>query len=282
MPTVSVVIPLYNKEHCIGRTLESVLAQTCADLEVVVVNDGSTDGSLHMVEGIRDERVRIVSKPNEGVSATRNRGMREAQGDCILLLDADDSLRPNALQELTALQRRFPDCGLYAASFVETNEHGEVVKQKLNAGLGVADDGFEALWTNRLCLRFGNMMFRRSLLDAVGDMRTDLTLYEDKEWLHRLLHACGRVAMSPEVVMEYRREPTGLSHKPVAIERDFVGILRLQTVKHPHEKRLLADFIARRLLRRLLSKDLRGAWTIARHNLKHLPYCFWTMGQRLL
>jgi len=75
----SVVIPLYNKELSIGNTIQSVLNQTCQDYEIIIVNDGSTDNSLHVVEQINDSRIRIINKPNGGVSSARNRGIKEAK-----------------------------------------------------------------------------------------------------------------------------------------------------------------------------------------------------------
>lgn len=105
-PFFSVVIPAYNAERFIGLTLESVFRQTFQDLEVVVVNDGSTDGTLSTLEGIDDKRLRIVTQPNGGECAARNRGIREARGKYIALLDADDAWRPNHLEIMHARIQR--------------------------------------------------------------------------------------------------------------------------------------------------------------------------------
>lgn len=86
----SVVIPLYNKEINIGNTIQSVLNQTFQDFEIVIVNDGSTDKSLQVVEQIDDSRIRIINKPNGGVSSARNRGIEEAKREWIAFLDGDD------------------------------------------------------------------------------------------------------------------------------------------------------------------------------------------------
>jgi len=95
-PTVSVVIPAYNAERYIGETLESVLAQTYRDFEVVVVDDGSTDGTREIVRGY-GEPVRLVEQPNSGPAAARNRGVREARGEFIAFIDADDLWLPEKL-----------------------------------------------------------------------------------------------------------------------------------------------------------------------------------------
>ena len=88
---ISVVIPLYNKEKEIARTLRSVLAQTSQPLEIIVVDDGSTDGSAARVEEIGSPLIRLIRQENRGVSAARNRAMQEACGEYAALLDGDDT-----------------------------------------------------------------------------------------------------------------------------------------------------------------------------------------------
>ena len=94
---ISVVIPLYNKENAIVKTLQSVFDQTISDFEVVVVDDGSTDNSLEVVRAIRDARIRVIHKENGGVSSARNVGIKAAKGQYVALLDGDDLWQPNGL-----------------------------------------------------------------------------------------------------------------------------------------------------------------------------------------
>ncbi|MCC2591357.1 glycosyltransferase family 2 protein [Chryseobacterium sp. MFBS3-17] len=95
----SVVIPLYNKQESIYNTIKSVLNQTYTNFEIVLVNDGSTDNSLEVVEKIIDPRIRIIDKPNGGVSSARNKGIEEATKEWIAFLDGDDLWKENHLEE---------------------------------------------------------------------------------------------------------------------------------------------------------------------------------------
>lgn len=113
---ISVVIPLYNKSSHIARALDSVLAQSMPPAEVVVVDDGATDGSGDIVRRYADKGIRLIVQENQGVSVARNRGVAEARADLIAFLDADDEWRPGFLSEITRMTNAFPDCGLYATA----------------------------------------------------------------------------------------------------------------------------------------------------------------------
>lgn len=116
---ITVVIPLYNKATSIANALDSVLAQTYQDFEVVVVDDGSTDGGGAVVEQYVDPRIRLIRQANAGVSAARNRGIAEAQGEYVAFLDADDEWMPEFLAEIVALQQEFPECKAQATTYVQ-------------------------------------------------------------------------------------------------------------------------------------------------------------------
>jgi Glycosyl transferase family 2 len=96
--TVTVVVPLYNKESTIGRALTSILAQTVAVTEILVINDGSTDGSCEVVRSFSDGRMRLIDQENAGPAAARNRGLQEATGSFIAFLDADDEWYPSFIE----------------------------------------------------------------------------------------------------------------------------------------------------------------------------------------
>lgn len=111
---VSVVLPTYNRAHLIGTAIESVLCQTYAGWEVVVVDDGSSDGTEEVIRGrfAGDARIRYFAQKNRGVGAARNVGMREARGEFIAFLDSDDAFVPGKLEMQVACLRFLPDAGM--------------------------------------------------------------------------------------------------------------------------------------------------------------------------
>jgi glycosyltransferase involved in cell wall biosynthesis len=130
----SVIIPLYNKESFIARTLQSVLDQTFQEFEIIIVNDGSTDRSVKEVERFNDERIRLVEQTNAGVSAARNRGIDEAKHDLIAFLDADDLWDMDFLETIFSLVVKYSTCSIFATNYFILT-HDNVKRQLIINGL---------------------------------------------------------------------------------------------------------------------------------------------------
>jgi len=120
----SVVIPLYNKAQYVETAVRSVLDQRHKDVETIVVDDGSTDDGPQRVLPINNLRLRLVRQSNRGAAAARNRGIREARGQYIAFLDADDYWEPGFLSAIANTIREFPGCGMYATHFYWFHENG--------------------------------------------------------------------------------------------------------------------------------------------------------------
>ena len=103
-PKVSVIVPVYNVSEYLGQCLDSILLQTLQDIEVICVNDGSTDDSLDILQGYAmfDERLKIISQENAGAGAARNNGIKHATGEYIICLDSDDFFEPDMLEKMVA------------------------------------------------------------------------------------------------------------------------------------------------------------------------------------
>jgi glycosyltransferase involved in cell wall biosynthesis len=188
---ISVVIPLYNKEESIGSTIKSVLDQEMNQFELIIVNDGSDDDSLRVVEEINDSRIRVITQENAGVSAARNRGIMEARYPYISFLDADDLWSSEFLSETTRLINEYPNVGVWATawSFIK---HGKIVEQQFNL-----EEGFEGIIENYWTLdQPVNLLIsscitvRKSLFSSAGLFDTRITYGEDQDmWVRLLLHS---------------------------------------------------------------------------------------------
>jgi glycosyltransferase involved in cell wall biosynthesis len=125
---VSVLIPTYNRAYCLARAINSALGQTYPRVEVLVVDDGSTDNTRKLVESAygRDDRVRYLYQPNAGVSAARNHGLRAARGDYVAFLDSDDVWLPWKLQAQVACLKRLPAAGMIWSDMEAVDPDGNV------------------------------------------------------------------------------------------------------------------------------------------------------------
>lgn len=163
-PFFSVVIPLYNKENHIVSTVKTVLSQSFQNFEIVVVNDGSIDNSINLLLQLCDEKIRIINQNNAGVSAARNKGISESEGQYIALLDADDLWLENHLENLYGLIHNFPSAGIYATAYRVkdfNNEYKDIniyglPKESVNLLIpnyfNSVANGDNLVWTSAVCM----------------------------------------------------------------------------------------------------------------------------------
>lgn len=181
---ISVVIPLYNKEKQIARTLRSVLAQTYQDFEVVIVDDGSTDGSAGEVGKFSDPRIRLVSQKNAGVSAARNRGIEEARGEHVAFLDADDEWKADYLATQHSLAEKYPGCDVFATDYEFCDVKGRTTPTIIRRLPFGGEDGeltnyFEVASCSHPPIWTSAVMARKTALQSVGGFPVGVKSGED-------------------------------------------------------------------------------------------------------
>ena len=242
------IMPAYNAEKCIGRAIASVLGQSRGDWELLVIDDGSTDGTAAVARSFSDPRVRCLHQENGGVSAARNRGIREAQGDYICFLDADDVWRAGHLAELAELINAFPDCGLYCTGHDTRLRDGRLIHRTerclrdVPSVRFICSDGYGALARYGYFLITGALCVPQGALDRVGLFAPGVRSGEDDDlWLR--IFAYYPVAVSRVVTMEYDRRQSGLTaQRAERYENPFPGrvaelVKRMfaQEVRQPRE-----------------------------------------------
>ena len=128
MPKVSVIIPTYNRADLVGHAIQSVLDQTYADWETIVVDDGSTDNTRNVVSAFTDHRIRYIYQDNAKLPGARNAGIRAGTGEYVAFLDSDDRFLPDKLERQVAALERHPEAGLVASGSIEVDSQGKPLR----------------------------------------------------------------------------------------------------------------------------------------------------------
>ena len=185
---IGVVIPAFNAEQWIGDAIASVLAQTHRDWWLVVVDDGSTDGTSEVVSRFSDSRIRLVRQANAGVAAARNRGICNAS-EAVLFLDADDTLAPDAMSRLGRSLAAAPGAVASVGAYAYTHCR--------RSRMPPSGELLERLLVGNLFANCGHLLIRREALNAAGGFRAELAFGEDWEFCIRLA-MCGPFAAIPD------------------------------------------------------------------------------------
>lgn len=204
-PFISVVIPLYNKEDYIAQTIQSVLAQTYENFELIVVDDGSTDNSKSIVSSITDSRIRLLTQKNSGSSIARNNGIRNSTGEIVAFLDADDQWMPTFLEKIIELSKKYPEAGIYGTAYSVYSEDTYLRDNVWKAELG--DRILPSFYAETaLC---GTPIFitssfasRRSVLDSVNGYQEDYRSGQDHDLFGRIALRYP-IAYSPKICSRY-------------------------------------------------------------------------------
>lgn len=220
---ISIIIPLYNKERTILQSIESVLSQSFRDIELVVVDDGSTDSSASIVEGIGDNRLTLIKQENAGPSAARNTGLHSAHGEWIVFLDADDELCEDALTAMHSKCFLYPD-----ADIIDFNKYirkdGKLTLQK-HPIEGLVKNPLRSWYFRDISPGCGHSIFKTSFVMAHPyDER--FRRFEDADLLLRMLPV-AKVYSSSMPTEIHDMDTIAASHPRKDIKEDYIGSLSL-------------------------------------------------------
>ena len=258
-PLVSVCMPCYNAERYVREAIESVLNQTYKNIELIVVNDGSTDQSGEILERYKAGGVKVIEQKNRGQCAAANRALSEAQGEYIKFFDADDIISPELIE---AQVRRLAGRNDAVASTKWGRFYNDDIKtfclkpEPVWKDMESSDWLVEAIMNCNAMMQCGLWLIPKSILDKTGGWLEELTLINDFEFFCRILCTVKEVKFSPEAVLYYR---SGMKNSLSARKSDRARESEIQSVLKGTEH----------ILRR--RKDPRARLACA-NNYQHLIY----------
>jgi len=251
---ISVIIPLHNKRDQVTGCLHSVLSQSFNQFEIVVVDDGSTDGSVDVVEQLADPRIRLIRQKNQGVSVARNRGIAEARHGLCAFLDSDDLWEPEFLSAIVALRREYPSAGLLATGVARcwTDGRPDLILRARSTtpnGTVLIEDYFAALREGEFICS-SNVAIPRHILNEVGGFPPGVRMGEDRHvWgCVSLLYpaACDSRVLASYFTPPPRHDKWSAVKLPL-LPSDAVGVLNAmqsgpRPARHPDSARQYIDW----------------------------------------
>ncbi|SKA88581.1 Glycosyltransferase involved in cell wall bisynthesis [Caloramator quimbayensis] len=218
---ISVIIPLYNKEKYILRSVNSVLNQTYRNFELIIVNDGSTDDSIKIINKISDNRIRIINQQNSGVSVARNNGVLNSKYNLIAFLDADDEWQSDFLETVLNLKYKYSDAKLFATGYMRVEKNNIII----NPFNGIPNkewegyiDLFKCSFKNMIVTSSSVLMYKNILYDIGGF--PEGVKYGEDQYVWYQIALKYKIAFSNKVCVKYYRN-TGCSIGDQKIKREF-------------------------------------------------------------
>jgi glycosyltransferase involved in cell wall biosynthesis len=229
---VSVVIPCFNQAHFLGDAIESVLAQTHPNIEVVVVDDGSRDNTGEVAS--RYPGVRCVHQENRGLAAARNTGLEQVKSEFVVFLDSDDRLLPEAIESGLRELRADPEAVMAAGAWRLIGEDGGDLPSK---PLELPEDVYPALLESCFLSTPAAVIYRRQLFAEVGGFDPEVSASADYD-LYLRAAARHPVRLHGEAVAEYRRHGANMTRDAELILRSEIAVLRRQSQVIGHRRDL--------------------------------------------
>jgi glycosyltransferase involved in cell wall biosynthesis len=194
MPLFSIIIPTYNRGHLIAKTVDSVLAQTCKDYEIIVIDDKSTDNTYEVLQPyIKNQSIRyFLNEQNSERAISRNRGIDEAKGKYISLLDSDDILFPGCLTAASELLLKYPDCNFFHGKFVFINEKQEIISKQTYPEPG---NVYKEIMKGNYISNIGFFLKAETAKELRVDENPVFRGVEDYDFIIRAIAVCGGARM---------------------------------------------------------------------------------------
>ena len=221
---ISIIIPAYNADKYLANTIQSVINQTYIDWEIIIINDGSTDGTLELINNFKDKdsRIKVFSHENAGVAHSRNRGIAEAKGEFIAFLDADDLWTPDKLEMQLKVLQENPEAGV-AYSWVDyIDETGKFLYP--GSHITVNGDAYPKLLINNFLENGSNPLVRREALEKIGKFDVNLPPAEDWDLYLRLARESEFVAI-PKPQILYRLCTNSCSANIIKMETQVLRVI---------------------------------------------------------
>ena len=218
-PTVSVIIPAYNRAAFLAAAIESVLRQTYNHFEIIVVDDGSVDNTRELATSYP---VKYIYQQNQGVSAARNRGISQAIGELVVFLDADDILLPKALEMGVETIASYPECGFVAGSSQGIDADGTITSEADLPSIRVAN--YLTLLRGEAFVPPSVLMFRKTAIEAVGDFDIRFNGTEDYDFYLRIARQFP-IYCHNQTVTQYRRHDNNASNNAVDMLAGCLAVL---------------------------------------------------------
>ena len=235
-PKVSVIMPVFNAAAYLPAALESVLGQSLQEIELIAIDDGSTDDSLAVLQAVQDARLRIISRPNCGVGPTRNEGIFAASGEYIFFLDPDDRIAsPDTLELLytKAVEHGVSICGGSLCRI-----YGDQVDASVLPGLEkqhFTEEGLVNYADYQYHYGFYRFIYKRSLLVEHQVEFPPLCRYQDPPFMVRAMLAAGKFYAVPLVTYAYRKEHRKLKWKQRHTDALFAGLAEVWQLAEKHQ-----------------------------------------------
>ena len=287
IPSISVVIPLYNKAEFVAEAIESIRRQSLSPLEILVIDDGSTDKSVDAVERMMTGGdIRLIRQKNAGVAAARNRGVDEACGDFIAFLDADDRYHPDFLESISNLIKEYPGAGMSCTGYLRVWGDGrrrESLMPTVKSGAKVVVESFYSSWCDSSFTCTNAIVLRASIFDD-ADLRFPLgeRLGEDQDLWFRIAERHKVIYLNAARV-DYRMAVSGSATQSSSVVDELPCYMRLSERLSagrvpPHMvwggRRLLASHLLNVVRARLAHGDRKNAYRLLfdRRTVAHPTY----------